>query len=187
LRPMRASQKETATSLNECFAANRNTLHFAAYRILGNHADAEDIVQDTFIQAYRRIDTFRGECAMRTWLCAIAINQARNRYWYFRRRYRHATFSLDCHDDCEKGRTIADRVPVSALDPADNAAHRDRMHHVMVCLEKLPENHREIIVSRCLRHRSYEEIAAAFGINVGTVKSRLSRARQSLRLMLAAL
>jgi RNA polymerase sigma-70 factor (ECF subfamily) len=173
--------------LNECFAASRNALHFAAYRILGNHSDAEDVVQDTFIQAYRRIDTFRGECAMRTWLCTIAINQARNRYWYFRRRYRHTTVSLDYRDDCGKGRAVADRVPENALDPADNAAHRDGMHQVMICFEKLPENHREIVVSRCLRHLSYEEIATALSISVGTVKSRLSRARQSLRLMLAAL
>jgi RNA polymerase sigma-70 factor (ECF subfamily) len=151
---MRVPPDKAGTSLNEYFAASRRTLHFAVYRILGNHADADDVVQEAFIRAYRRIDTFRGEYDMRTCLCAMAINQACNRCWYFRRRYRHATFSLDYREDCGKGRRVADLVPVNALDPADNAAHRDRMHEVMICLEKLPEKHREIMVSRCLRHRS---------------------------------
>ena len=122
----------------------------------------------------------------RTWLCAIAINQARNRYWYFRRRFRHATVSLNYGDGCDHGCAVADRVSVNALDPAGNAALQDWMGCVMTCLEELPEKHRAVIVSRFLQHRSYEEIAAALNVNVGTVKSRLNRARQSLRQMLAA-
>ena len=61
---MGASVTEMPPSFREFFAANRNTVYLAAYRILGNHADAEDVVQDTFIQAHRRIDAFRGECSL---------------------------------------------------------------------------------------------------------------------------
>src|SRR6266700_1341121 len=64
--------------------------------LLRNHADAEEIAQDTFIRAHRGLANFRGDSSLATWLHRIAVNLSRNRYWYFFRRRRHATLSLDC-------------------------------------------------------------------------------------------
>src|SRR5438105_1019557 len=80
----------------EIVARYREKILALAERFLRNHADAEEIAQDTFIRAHRGLATFRGDSSLATWLHRIAVNLARNRYWYFYRRRRHMTLSLDC-------------------------------------------------------------------------------------------
>lgn len=156
-------------AFEDLFHAERGRLHHIAYRIIHDHWDAEEIVQDAFARAYRNLSGFRRQCSLRTWLHAIVVNTARNKYWYYRRRFRHATESL-----CEA-------MAVSALDPAMSAAGRDLTENLTVWLSELPESYRDVLSARILQQQSYEEIAKRLEINVGTVKSRLSRARRCLR------
>ena len=153
--------------------------------LLRNHADTEEIVQDTFIRAHRGLARFRGDSSLATWLHRIAVNLARNRYWYFFRRRRHATLSFDCPLSDGSDATFTDLVAAADPDPARTATTDEFAALVDTCMEKLDPRHREILTLRNLLHHSYEEIATALGINVGTVKSRIARARENLRALLA--
>jgi RNA polymerase sigma-70 factor (ECF subfamily) len=153
--------------------------------LLRNRADAEEIVQDTFIRAHRGLARFRGDSSLATWLHRIAVNLARNRYWYFFRRRRHATLSLDCPLGDDSEATFTELVASADPDPARTATTEEFAQLVETCMERLDPRHREILTLRNLLHRSYDEIAAALGINVGTVKSRIARARENLRALLA--
>src|SRR5687767_12082556 len=79
----------------EITAHHREKIFSIAYALLRNRSDAEEIAQDTFIRAYRGLARFRGESSLATWLHHIAVNLSRNRYWYYFRRARHTTLSLD--------------------------------------------------------------------------------------------
>ncbi len=152
-----------------------------AGRFLRNHADAEEVAQDTFIRAYRGLARFRGESSLATWLHRIAINLARNRYWYFFRRRRHLTLSMDCPVNGDTTATFSDLVATTEADPARQATVDEFVVMVAACMKKLDTGYREILTARNLLHHSYDEIARSLGINVGTVKSRIARARGKLR------
>jgi RNA polymerase sigma-70 factor (ECF subfamily) len=172
-------------AFEEIVSRYRERVFSVALALLRNRADAEEIAQDTFIRAHRGLGRFRGDSSLATWLHRITVNLARNRYWYFFRRRRHATLSLDCAlaDDGET--TFADLVATADPDPAREAAADEFSALVASCMEKLDAPHREILTLRNLLNQSYDEIAAALGINVGTVKSRIARARSNLRARLA--
>jgi RNA polymerase sigma-70 factor (ECF subfamily) len=152
--------------------------------LLRNHADAEEITQDTFIRAHRGLANFRGDSSLATWLYRIAVNLARNRYWYFFRRRRQDSLSLDCALSDDSAATFADLVADVVQDPAQETVAGEFSTLVDECMEKLDSRHREILTLRNVLNRSYEEIAATLGINVGTVKSRIARARENLRALL---
>jgi RNA polymerase sigma-70 factor (ECF subfamily) len=156
-----------------------------AQDLLHNHADAEEITQDTFVRAHLNLSRFRGESSLATWLHRIALNLARNRYWYFFRRKRHATLSLECPVGLEGDATVADLLAADAPDPSRESSREEFSNLVAACLEKLDPAHRRILALRVLQDRSYEEIAVELGINPGTVKSRIARAREKLRTLLA--
>ncbi|MFI5357018.1 MAG: RNA polymerase sigma factor [Opitutales bacterium] len=154
--------------------------------LLRNRADAEEITQDTFIRAHRALAKFRGDSSLATWLYRIAVNLARNRYWYFFRRRRQDSLSLDhALADGNEG-TFADLVASEAHDPAQETAQEEFTALIAECMEKIDRQHREILTMRNVLNLSYEEISATLKLNVGTVKSRIARARESLRQQLAA-
>jgi RNA polymerase sigma-70 factor, ECF subfamily len=153
--------------------------------LLRNRADAEEITQDTFIRAHRGLGRFRGDSSLATWLHRIAVNLARNRYWYFFRRRRHSTLSLDCPLGEDTNATFTELVASEAPDPSREAATGEFSVLIATCMEKLDARHREILTLRNILNHSYDEIAQTLGINVGTVKSRIARARENLRTLLA--
>ena len=156
-----------------------------AESFLHNHADAEEITQDTFVRAHLNLSRFRGDSSLATWLHRIALNLARNRYWYFFRRRRHATLSLDCPVGPDSGATVADLIPADSPDPARESSRSEFASLVAASLEKLDPAHRKVLTLRVLQSLSYDEIAREIGINPGTVKSRIARAREKLRSLLA--
>jgi RNA polymerase sigma-70 factor (ECF subfamily) len=172
-------------AFDEIIARHRETIQAHATRFLRNHADAEEITQDTFIRAHRGLATFRGDSSLSTWLHRIAFNLARNRYWYFFRRRRHMTLALDSPLSTESSGTFNDLVASDEPDPAREASVNEFVILVAACMQKLEVSQREILTLRNLLHQSYDEIASALGINLGTVKSRIARARGNLRELLA--
>lgn len=158
----------------------------AAFSFLHNHADAEEIAQDTFIRAYRGLRTFRGDSSVATWLHRIAINLARNRYWFYHRRQRHASVSLDAPHGKAAGASLGDLLAADVADPAQESARAEFEELLSECMEELHESHRNILTMLTTHHLSYAQIGSALGIKVGTVKSRIARARRDLRTRLAA-
>lgn len=164
---------------------HRARIQILAGRFLRNDADAEEIAQDTFVRAYRGLARFRGDSSLATWLHRIALNLARNRYWYFFRRRKHLTLSLDCPLSADGDGTLADVMASDEADPARGAATGEFVVLVAACMEQLETGHRQILVLRNQLHHSYDEIARELGINPGTVKSRIARARGKLRGLMA--
>ena len=163
----------------------RGKMLAVALTMLRNHADAEEIAQDTFIRAHRSLALFRGESSLSAWLHCITLNLARNRYWYFYRRRRHSTQSLDCAINPDTEATFADMVACDAPGPVRETTNREFSSLVAECMAKLNTQQYEILHLRNVRQHSYVTIARMLGIKVGTVKSRIGRARRELRLMLA--
>lgn len=172
------------TAFVEIVTRYRAKLVHVALGLLRNHADAEEIAQDTFIRAHRSLVLFRGESSLAAWLHCITLNLARNRYWYFFRRRRHVTQSLDNTVNAESQTTYADLIASSAPGPAHEAASREFSTEVTACMARLNPNQREILLLRNVRQLSYREISRMLGISIGTVKSRVARARESLRSLL---
>jgi RNA polymerase sigma-70 factor (ECF subfamily) len=150
-------------------------------QLLRNPQDAEEVTQDAFIRAHRGLVNFRGESAFSTWLYQIATNLARNRYWYWWRRRRDQTISFDQPIGTENETTLAEVFPAELETPEDAAVTQEFVNRVAECMGKLSPKHREILVLRNVKNLSYEEIAEILAISVGTVKSRIARARESLR------
>jgi RNA polymerase sigma-70 factor (ECF subfamily) len=174
-----------ASAFVEIVARYRDRLFAVAFAMLKNRSDAEEIAQDTFIRAHRGLAKFRGDASLATWLHRITLNLARNRYWYFFRRRRHATLSLDSAFSGAGTATFADLVATDAAGPVREAVAGEFVDLIGTCMGRLGERQREILNLRNTLNRSYGEIARELGISVGTVKSRIARARESLRVLLA--
>jgi RNA polymerase sigma-70 factor (ECF subfamily) len=151
-----------------------------AYRMVGDYEDACEIVQETFISAFRAIEKFRREASFSTWLYGICVNQAKNRLKQTRGRSRHEVQSLDDPAEAEEG--IPDKGPAS--DHFSALAYLERkevQEKVQECIGRLEEEHREVLVLRDIQGFSYEEISDILKVPDGTVKSRLFRARGALK------
>lgn len=170
-----------ATAFDQLVSRYWARIYAMVSQLLRNHQDAEEVTQDAFIRAHRGLGNFRGESAFSTWLYQIATNLARNRYWYWWRRKRDQSISLDAPLGADNEGTIADLLPAEQETPEDATVTQEFVHRVAECMDELSEKHREILILRNVQNLAYEEIAEILGISVGTVKSRIARARESLR------
>ena len=152
------------------------------YRLTENVEEARDLTQETFLRAFQSIGHFRGESDLRTWIYRIAINQARNRWRWWRRRRREATVSIDA-PEIGGGRLglVATLKANTVRDPEQNTLLSEREQALKKALSTLKRVYRETVILRDIEGFAYEEIAATLEISVGTVKSRLARGRQELR------
>jgi RNA polymerase sigma-70 factor (ECF subfamily) len=157
--------------------AHERMVYQLAYHLLGTREEALDLSQEVFLRVFRTMGTFRGQSSLKTWIYRIVVNQARNRQRWWRRRRQGDQVSLDQHvlvhgDLPERGDQAApDRV----------LARKQAATRLWWAMDRLPFDQRTAIVLREFDGLSYEEIAFSLDIAVGTVKSRLTRARQALR------
>jgi RNA polymerase sigma-70 factor (ECF subfamily) len=163
----------------ELVAEHQRMVVQLAMNLLGDRDEALDLSQDVFIRVFRTIGQFRGQSALRTWIYRIAVNQARNRHRFWRRRHRADQVSLDQHVASH-----GDLLSAAALGPDRLLAQKELAARLQQALDALPFDQRTAIVLREVDGLSYEEIAFSLGVAIGTVKSRLTRARQTLRLEL---
>ena len=150
-------------------------------KLLRNSQDAEEVTQDAFIRAHRGLEKFRGDSSFSTWLYQIATNLARNRYWYWWRRKRDKSISFDQVVGSESNTTLGEIFQADVATPQDIAVTNEFQERVSAAMELLNVKHREVLVLRNVRNLSYDEIATELQISIGTVKSRIARARESLR------
>lgn len=150
------------------------------YRLTEDREEARDLTQETFLRVFQSIDRFRGDADLKTWIYRIALNQARNRWRWWRRRRRDVTVSLDAEFGRDE-QPLHARLRDSGIDPEQEALRREREMALRNALRTLGRSYREVVILRDVEGLSYEEVAAALEISIGTVKSRLSRGRQELR------
>ena len=151
------------------------------YRLTESSEEARDLTQETFLRAFQSIGHFRGESDLRTWIYRIAINQARNRWRWWRRRRRDATVSIDAPQANGQNSLLATLKSENGGNPEQDALAHERERALRKALSSLKRVYRETVVLRDIEGFAYEEIAIALDISVGTVKSRLARGRQELR------
>ena len=162
-------------------AETSGDIYALLFRMTSDAEEARDLTQETFLRAFTGIQRFRGDADLKTWIYRIAINQARNRWRWWRRRRRDATVSLDAPiGECEQtvGSSLKNH---DAIDPEQEALAHERESQLREALQELRSAYREAVILRDVEGFSYEEIAAMLQINIGTVKSRLSRGRLELR------
>ena len=147
-----------------------------AVNLLGDREEALDLSQEVFLRVFRTIHRFRGQSSLRTWIYRIAVNQARNRHRFWKRRHRADQVSLDQHIAAH-----GDLRSAGESGPDQLLAQKQLGERLQQALDNLPFEWRSAIVLREVDGLSYEEIAFSLGVAVGTVKSRLTRARQALR------
>lgn len=155
-----------------------------ALRLCGNPVDGEDLAQETFIAAYRRLDQFRGDADFGSWAYRICVNLWKNRVRYEKRRafWKHVPFFGGGRDD-------DDPKPLDIADPRDvtdaPAEAAERRKWVRDAIAQLAPEERAALVLREMEDKSYEEIAELLDLPLGTVKSRIARARQAVKAKLA--
>ena len=153
------------------------------YRIVNDPADAADTTQDVFLKVFRGMKQFHGESSLKTWIYRIALHEAANRRrWWFRHKARETSIEPVESDGSGAGESAMQAALTDPADsPFDNVAHHEVQRRVAEELRKLSEPYRTTLILRDLEEMSYEEIAEVLEISLGTVKSRLTRAREALR------
>ena len=170
-----------AAAYERLVAEHSGDVYALLFRLTSDAEEARDLTQETFLRAFQSINRFRGDASLKTWIYRIAINQARNRWRWWRRRRRDVTVSLDATDD-HRERPLSATLPAdNSLSPEQETLARERESQLREALLGLRSSFREAVVLRDVEGFSYEEIAATLQISIGTVKSRIARGRLELR------
>lgn len=150
-----------------------------ALTLCGNNSLAEDLAQDTLVEAWKCLHRYNGRCQFFTWLCAILLNRYRNTV----RQKRPLPFSSLATHDQDEFQSSLDRLADRDSLPDQAAQLREQTASVLECIRSLPLIHQQVVYLRFYVDDSFEGIAEALGCSVGTVKSRLFRALEKLRTM----
>lgn len=161
-------------AFNQLVRIHEVRIYNLCYRMLGDRDAAADVAQETFITAFSKISHFRGNF-FRAWLCRIATNGC---YDLLRAHKRRPTLSLSAHLDPDEQPFD---LPDQGESPDEFAQRRELATAIQECIAQLPSDQRMVVILSDIQGLSYEEIATATATNLGTVKSRLSRARSRLR------
>jgi len=169
------AQKGNVQAFERLVLTYQDRVYGLCYRLAGNHADAQDLAQETFVRAYQALRKFRQEADFGTYLHRIAVN-----LWLNQQKKNHASLSLDDLVLTEEG-TLPRQV--AGDDPPPDQAVEDGELKTLVwqAFRTLGPEHQAVLVLREMETLSYEEIAGRLGVAPGTVKSRLSRARDALK------
>ena len=168
------------TAFDDLVLRHQQRAFNVAFQLLRDHEDATEVAQDAFVRVYRSLGDFRGECEFTTWLHQIVVNLARNKHRWWKRRGRQASVSLDSTVETADG-----EVPVQIADNTDapdvQAVRTEFVELLSRHMNDLPRKFREVLVLRNVDDLNYEQIAEVLDCSVGTVKSRIARAREALR------
>lgn len=157
-------------SFGELVTRYQDRIYRLAYVLVGNRDDALDITQEAFVKAFRSLQFFRRDCAFATWMHRITLNSARN--WL--RSNRRQVEAPDADWPVRSGAETAD------LSPEEEVLRRERGRRIRAALDALPPHYREPLILRLYQELTYPEIADVLELPVGTVRSRLSKARDMI-------
>jgi len=162
-------------AFEELVLANQKNVYNLALKMTGNEEDALDVSQEAFLKAYRQLDGFRGDSRFSVWLYRLTYNLCID---FLRKKPRSKIISLSYEDDDGDAKFL--EIPDTRNLPEDSALRSEVRETIAVSIKEMAHKHREILVMREITCMSYDEIAETLNVNVGTVKSRLARARMKL-------
>ncbi len=168
------------TALAPLVKKYKRMVYRLAMQITKNHADADDVMQETFIKVYRSIRTFRKDAAFETWLYRIAVNEALN---FVKRRERQRESTLETASEAEYEAITRYRAQIDN-DPHAHAEKAELRHHVTEAVNNLSLKHRTVVILHEFEGLTHAEIASILNCSEGTVRSRLHYARKKLRTLL---
>jgi RNA polymerase sigma-70 factor (ECF subfamily) len=160
-------------AFNELVNRHHTKIYGLAYRMLGNAEDAEDATQETFLEAYKSIKTFRFQSQFGTWLYSIGLNTCNQ---YIRKaKSRNRMLEAYTEDTAAQGMTEERKVPERM------AIKAEQSQVVQAAIDRLPPKQREVVTLYYMQHLKYKEIAEILNCSLGTVASRLNKAMQNLK------
>jgi len=171
------SQQGDMDAFEQLLLRYEKKVYTIAYKYMGNHEDASDLAQEALIKAYQSIGSFRGESSFGTWLGRITANKCLDE---LRRRKRIQVTSLDDEVELEEG-SVQKELAAPGDTPEEHTMRQETVQYVQSMLNSMREEYRMVLVLRELEGYSYEEIAQQLSCSLGTVKSRISRARNYLK------
>jgi len=174
-------QASEAVTFEEIFQRYSPMVFNLTFRILGDREEALDVSQEVFFAIYRKLQRFRGESSLKTWIYRIAINRASNRCRWWNRLRRRGTVSLDEHLSKDDSRTISEVLPSAGSTPEEALLLQEKRNEIERSLQLLPVQQRVVVIMRDVQGLAYEEIADLLQISLGTVKSRIARGRDELK------
>lgn len=175
---VKKAQNNDLTAFERLVHIYQNQVYALCVHLAGNGTDAQDLAQEALIRAYRYLGSFRHEADFGTWLHRITVNVWLN----FRRKNNgRVTLSLDEPYIDDSGGEVRREMASPNGDPLQELENKEFRSLVRVALAELSEEHRAVLVLREIEGYSYEEVARMLGCSLGTVKSRLSRARGMMR------
>ena len=151
------------------------------FHLLGDREEALDVSQEVFLTIFRKMDSFRGESSLKTWIYRIAVHRATNRFRWWNRLRRRGTVSLEEHLAKNSEHEFCCDLNSGIQNPEAALLEQEERAGIERLLLQLPVQQRIVVVMRDIEGLSYEEIAESTQINVGTVKSRIARGRETLK------
>ena len=176
------SQRGDMDAFEQLLLRYEKKVYTIAYKYMGNAEDASDLAQEALIKAYQSIGTFRGESSFGTWIGRITANKCLDE---LRKRKKMQTTSLDEEVNLEEG-SVQKEIVSERDTPEQHTIRQETVHYVQQKLQQMKEEYRMVLVLRELEGHSYEDIADMLNCSLGTVKSRISRARNYLKELVLA-
>ncbi len=177
---IKAFQAGDPAVFDELVHRHKDSVFNLCYRFLGDHQEANDSAQEIFIKVYRSLKKFRFKSSFSTWLYRIAVNTCKNRIKSLEYRLKKRTKRLDNHE-MGTGSNLSDELVDESQSPMLELEKKERSRIVQQAISTLSETKRSVILLRDIEGLTYDEIADVTGLNLGTVKSKLARARADLR------
>jgi RNA polymerase sigma-70 factor, ECF subfamily len=180
---IRAFQNGEKSAFDTLVMRHKDRVFSLCLRFLGDYHEAEDTAQDVFVKAYNSLKRFRFESSFFTWLYRIAINTCKNKVKSLEYRYRKTDSKIDTPEESVEG-YHAENIGDSPGNPASMLENKETMKMLQNAIKSLPSDQKSVVILRDIQGLSYEEITEITGFKLGTLKSRLSRARSTLRVKL---
>ena len=177
---IKAVQAGDMTAFDELVHRHKDKLFNLVYRFLGDYQDADECAQEIFIKVFKSVNTFRFESTFSTWLFRITVNTCKNKIKSSGYRWKKKTVPLENPDGSKDGNPVTE-IANGAPGPVAALEKKERWMRIHQAIGSLPEEQNQVVVLRDIQGLSYQEIADITGLNPGTVKSKLARARLALR------
>jgi RNA polymerase sigma-70 factor (ECF subfamily) len=175
------ADSEANLSFEEVFERYSSMVYGLAFHILGDREEALDVSQEVFLAIYRKMDTFRGESSLKTWIYRIATHRAANRFRWWNRIRRRGTVSLEEHLSKSPNNEVFCNLRSDIQSPEEALLLQEEHAEIEHMLLELPLQQRIAVIMRDIEGLSYEEIAESLKVSLGTVKSRIARGREMLK------